>query len=255
MKKTKTFLLLAIVTAIVVVLAAFAWANWETPISLTFLGMRSQTLPLAVWILLALLAGILTTAIISSLFGLSNYLTLRHANLHMQEERNVQVPPEGSKTSADSETQAPPESEGDSDSGDRSGKRGFFKLKKGDKGPPPSGNGDDWADGPSNEGDWGSEGSSAASSPGPSTQPPVGSDSVETNPKNYEAEQKPKSESWSGSVYSYGYKDPSSSGVGQSESVYDADYRIITPPAPSASPQEAGGSNPPTEEEPPEEGQ
>lgn len=253
MKKFKTFLLLAIVTAIVVVLAAFSWANWESQISLTFLGMRSRTLPLAVWILLALLAGILTAAIISSLFGLSNYLTLRHAHLHMQEEGNVQVAPEGSRTSADSETEAPPESEGDSESGDRSGKRGFFKLKKGYKGPRPSGNGEDWADGSSKEGDWG------GNSPGPSTEAPVGSDSVETNPKTYEVDQKPKSESWSGSVYSYGYKDPSGSGVGQSESVYDADYRIITPPPPSASPQnvEAGGSNPPpqTEEERPEEGQ
>jgi uncharacterized integral membrane protein len=251
MKKTKTFLLLAIVTAIVVVLAAFAWANWETPISLTFLGMRSRNLPLAVWILLALLAGILTAAIISSLFGLSNYLTLRHANLHRQEEANVQVPPEGSRTSADSETQAPPESEGDSESGDRSGKRGFFKLKKGSPGPPPSGNGDDWADGPSKDGDWGEN------SPGPSTQAPVASDSVESNSKNYEAEQKPKSESWSGSVYSYGYKDPSGSGVGQSESVYDADYRIITPPPPSASPQTTSNPNVEagTEEERPEEGQ
>ncbi len=251
MKKSKTFLLLAIVTAIVVVLAAFAWANWEPRISLTFLGMRSRTFPLPVWILLALLAGILTAAIISSLFGLSNYLTLRHANLHSLEEKNVQVPPEGGRTSVGSETQAPPESESDSESGDRSGKRGFFNLKKGYKGPPPSGNGDDWADGPSKEGDWGDN------SPGPSTQAPVGSDSVESNPQNYEVEQKPKSESWSGSVYSYGYKDPSGSGVGQSESVYDADYRIITPPPPSASPQTTSNPNVEagTEEESPKEGQ
>jgi uncharacterized integral membrane protein len=251
MKKTKTFLLLAILTATVVVLAAFAWANWESQISLTFLGMRSRNLPLAVWILLALLAGIVTAAIISSLFGLSNYLTLRHATHHREEERNVQVPPEGSRTSADSETQAPTQSEGDSESGDRSGKRGFFKLKKGYKEPPPSGNGDDWGDGPSKEGDWGEN------APGPSTEAPVGSDSVESNPKNYEAEQKPKSESWSGSVYSYGYKDPSGSGVGQSESVYDADYRIITPPPPSPSPQTTSNPNVEagTEEERPEEGQ
>jgi len=248
MKKTKTFLLLAIVTAIVVVVAAFAWANWETPISLTFLGMKSQTLPVALWILLALLAGIVTTGIILGLFGLSNYLTLRHANLHRQEERNVREPSEETRTSADSETQAPPEDEGDSESGDRSGKRGFFKLNKGDQGPPPSGNGDDWADGPSKDEDWGGNSSEV------STQ--AGSDSVEANPKNYEAEQKPKSESWSGSVYSYGYKEPSGSGVGQSESVYDADYRIITPPPPSASPQTTSNPNVEagTEEERPEEG-
>jgi hypothetical protein len=60
-------------------------------------------------------------------------------------------------------------------------------------------------------------------------RPPV-NDVLEANPRDYEAKQEPKSQSWSGSVYSYGYRDPSKSGVGQTESVYDADYRVIVPP-------------------------
>ncbi|MGA9380290.1 MAG: hypothetical protein WBV73_16115, partial [Phormidium sp.] len=34
----------------------------------------------------------------------------------------------------------------------------------------------------------------------------------------------------SGSVYSYSYKNPSNSAIGKTESVYDAEYRVITPP-------------------------
>jgi hypothetical protein len=54
-----------------------------------------------------------------------------------------------------------------------------------------------------------------------------------TRPNHYEVEQKPKRETWSGSVYSYGYREGGDTAVGKSESVYDADYRIITPPPPS----------------------
>ena len=61
------------------------------------------------------------------------------------------------------------------------------------------------------------------------TQKSVSQDSTE---KNYEVEQEPKTESCSGSVYSYGYREPSGSGVSQTESVYDADYRVITPQPP-----------------------
>lgn len=255
MKKSKTFLLLAILAAIVAVMAAFAWENWEPRISLAFLGMRSQFFPIAIWILLAVLAGILTAVIISSLFQLSNYLTKRHATTHRQE-----VPLEGTTIPA-SETKPTPEGESAVDSDDPSGKRGFFNLKKGSPARPPDGSADDWGDGPSNEENWGSPPRPPATPPEPSTikeesQGRVNSDPVNTKASNYEVEQEPKSESWSGSVYSYGYKDPSASGVGQSESVYDADYRIITPPPASGSSQnttnpnvEAGGTNPPKSEE------
>jgi uncharacterized integral membrane protein len=231
MKKSKTFLLLAILAAIVAVLAAFAWENWEPQISLAFWGMRSQYFPLAIWVILALLAGILTSVIISSLFTLSNYLTWREATHHSPEKINAQVPL-GGTTSVGSETNAPPEGDRSSESGQPSEKRGFFNLKKGSPGPQPSGNGDDWDDGPSKQEDWGSEGHTAASGPSTFGGPEK---SATTTPKTYEVKQDPKSESWSGSVYSYGYKEPSGSGVGQSESVYDADYRIITPPPPPES--------------------
>ena len=46
----------------------------------------------------------------------------------------------------------------------------------------------------------------------------------------YERPQEPTTTYRSGSVYSYGYRDPKNSGVGRSESIYDAEYRVITPP-------------------------
>jgi hypothetical protein len=46
----------------------------------------------------------------------------------------------------------------------------------------------------------------------------------------YEAKQQPKTSSQTGSVYSYGYREPNESGVGRPDAVYDANYRIITPP-------------------------
>jgi hypothetical protein len=42
--------------------------------------------------------------------------------------------------------------------------------------------------------------------------------------------QEPKTGSQSGSVYSYGYREQSNSGVGKADAVYDANYRVITPP-------------------------
>jgi hypothetical protein len=47
---------------------------------------------------------------------------------------------------------------------------------------------------------------------------------------SYEVNQEPKTASKSGSVYSYSYREPSESGVGKTEAVYDANYRVITPP-------------------------
>lgn len=48
---------------------------------------------------------------------------------------------------------------------------------------------------------------------------------------DYEVQRDPKTSYQSGSVYSYSYREPSDSGVGKTESVYDADYRVIIPPA------------------------
>jgi uncharacterized integral membrane protein len=47
---------------------------------------------------------------------------------------------------------------------------------------------------------------------------------------SYEKAQPERKGRQSGSTYSYSYKDAQASGAGRPESVYDADYRVITPP-------------------------
>lgn len=54
----------------------------------------------------------------------------------------------------------------------------------------------------------------------------------------YEVEQQPTSGYQSGSTYSYSYRNQGQTGVGRRESVVDADYRVIRPPAPVSEEEE-----------------
>ncbi|NES82092.1 MAG: hypothetical protein F6K10_12185 [Moorea sp. SIO2B7] len=53
---------------------------------------------------------------------------------------------------------------------------------------------------------------------------------TEEQSESHERVQKPKTSSHSGSVYSYGYREPGDTGVGKAEPVVDANYRVIKPP-------------------------
>lgn len=90
---------------------------------------------------------------------------------------------------------------------------------------------DDWLEKPKPIGDWERKDQSAQKV----SNPPISN--VEANNTNteFETEQSPKSESWSGSVYSYGYREPENTGVGKTESIYDAEFRVIVPPAEASS--------------------
>lgn len=221
MNRTRNLLLLTVLILAIAGLALFAWQNWSPAMSLTFLGLRSLTLPLSVWILAALLAGVITYLLIYSIFGLSNYLFQQN------------LPPRRPRPS-------PPHSAQDETSSDRdrlsnarktTDSTGSFNLNKKPESTGENENYDDWEQAPPrvnpswdnslDEQDFEDAEESANQS---------------STPQNYEVKQQPKTESWSGSVYSYGYRDPSGSGVGQTESVYDADYRVIIPPPASDKP-------------------
>jgi len=49
--------------------------------------------------------------------------------------------------------------------------------------------------------------------------------------RSSEAEPQPKTSDQSGTTYSYGYRDANQSGVGRRESIFDAEYREVTPPS------------------------
>ncbi len=219
MNRSRNLLLLIVLIVVIGGLALFAWQNWSPSLSLTFLGLKSIPIPLSIWILGALVAGVITYLLIYGTFGLSNYLfkkKLQPARPRSRKSQHQDQPGE----SRDKYSQ----SQGISDS------QSSFNLNKDSEAIEEDENFDDWEKGPPKVShSW--DGSTSEQD----IEEPEESVNQSSTQKNYEAEQQPKTESWSGSVYSYGYREPSGSGVGQTESVYDADYRVITPPPPPES--------------------
>jgi hypothetical protein len=172
--------------------------NWSPAISLVFLGMRTQPLPLAMWILFITTAGAFTSVLITTLLKFSNYFEGKPRKTPLKSattSRRVNPPQKEEPT-------PPPFT------------------------PPPAATGeefDDWETSNTND-DWDfGEQPQQAPPAAPKTQPV----------QNFEPEKRqsqPKSSSQSGSVYSYSYREPKNTAAGKTESVYDADYRVIIPP-------------------------
>jgi hypothetical protein len=197
----RLFLLLAVLGTLTLLLVQ----NWSPVLPLVFLGMQTRPLPLAMWILFSTTAGAMTSLLITSLFQVSNYF--------VREQR--QTPLKSSATSSRaanqsrreepiSRKQAPSPTTGNAESRTR---EAF----------------DDWETNNTND-DWDFDEKSNAKST-PSSQSTQARDF-----NTYERQKEPTSSSQSGSVYSYSYQEPKNSGVGKTESVYDADYRVIIPP-------------------------
>lgn len=233
---------LIIILTIIGGLILFAWQNLSPSLALVFFGWQSATLPLSVWILMAIAAGFFTAILISGLFQAFQTLTEpdrphssasaakstppRYSqNFEEEEETTAEfdqpnysqwqvnspsvtepVKPKPSQTkpsqsqilAEDWETDVQPLNPSWSGAKPSTHASEGFNLDKEDV---------DTAEAEEDKENW-----------------------VDEEPPNYETEQTPKTESWSGSVYSYGYRDTGESGVGQSEAVYDADYRVIVPP-------------------------
>ena len=216
MDRNRKLVLLIVLIVVIGGLALFAWQNWSPSLQLTFLGLKSRPLPISIWIIGALIAGVVTYLFIYGLFELSNYLF----------KQNLQSPRATSRTL---QHQALSRESRDrySQSEEISNSQSSFNLKKDSELREEDENIDDWKqETPRISNSWDS---SRKEQDIEDTQKSVSQDSTE---KNYEVEQEPKTESCSGSVYSYGYREPSGSGVSQTESVYDADYRVITPQPP-----------------------
>ena len=223
--RSRNLLLLVVLIFAIGGLALFAWQNLSPSLSLTFLGLKSIPLPISVWILGAFFAGVITYLLIYGIFGLSNYLL----------KKNLQ-PPKTPSRKSQHQAQTRQGRDRHSQSPQNSDSQVHFNLNKNSELNDEDESFDDWEKGPSKVSDsWDS-----------SKQEQDLEESVDQDAtQNFEAEQKVKTESWSGSVYSYGYQDSSDSGVGQTESVYDADYRVITPPPPPPS----SDTSTPTEKE------
>ena len=260
---------------IVVGLTIFALQNVEPALSLVFLGFRSPAVPLSIWILLSMAVGALTSLLISGLLAFSNYLSpTRDRNGRYSRSRpdtfpedsrmpytpprpprKQEIDPDLNRENSQSQAAGSYRSEYGTSAGYSA--RTFYQETPNpdaakDYAQPRT---DRVAD---DEDDWVSDGSKSGSQDGDDDWGddrdfPAGpgvNDVAGANPRDYEAKQEPKSQSWAGSVYSYGYRDPNQSGVGQTESVYDADYRVIVPPQ-EAIPKPADGApkNPSAETE------
>ncbi|MBD2385611.1 LapA family protein [Cylindrospermum sp. FACHB-282] len=168
--------------------------NWSPVLPLVFLGMGSQPLPLALWILFSTAAGAFTSILITTLFKLSDLFV-------GQPQKNPSPSAPASPRSSANRTKEPTPYSASPPS--PSGKTEYTSGQKFD----------DWETSNQDD-DWDFEEQAE--------QAPTG--------KTYEREQTPKSSSKSGSVYSYSYQEPKNTAVGKTESVYDADYRVIIPP-------------------------
>ncbi|MEH2056071.1 MAG: LapA family protein [Nostoc sp.] len=178
--------------------------NFSPALSLVFLGVRTQPLPLAIWILFSTATGGFTSILIATLFNLSNYFVTGQR----QTPNRVTATSPRAKTTRREEptsrpvTPPPPASKREEPSSDV-----FDDWET-------NGSGDDWNFDEKSEG---------TPTPNPQAQQPRDS-------KTYERQSEAKSSSQSGSVYSYSYREPKNTAAGKTESVYDADYRVIVPP-------------------------
>lgn len=166
--------------------------NWSPVLPLVFLGMATGSLPLAVWILLSIAAGAFTSLLITGLFKLSNYFV-------QNSSQRSKAPPERTQRSGAPKTASPSQPDTDSTPNDTD---------------------DDW-DTDSTLDDWDFEDDT--------NKTPNTSQNTVRDSKTYEVSNGTKTVSQS-SAYSYNYRERGNSGVGKTESVYDADYRVITPP-------------------------
>lgn len=178
-------------------LALLLVQNWFPVLPLVFLGLTTPALPLAVWILISLFAGAGTLVTIASLFNLANYF----AQPKLSKKRQVTPPrrPQPSKTSTKQPVQ------------DRNNSA------------------DDWLEDSLNDEDWNYEENIQDSEKS-------NADSYRQDSRSYEVNSEPKTSERRGSVYSYSYRETESSEGKKTESVYDADYRVLNPPYKSPNP-------------------
>ncbi|MBV8884356.1 MAG: hypothetical protein JO235_10230 [Chroococcidiopsidaceae cyanobacterium CP_BM_RX_35] len=174
--------------------------NWSPVLPLVFLGMRAQALPLALWILICFAAGAFTSLAIASLFRLSHYFA---AIQPTRRQPRVKATQKATSNTQRSESSASAERPPSNNAGSGSNHS----------------NVSDW-DSETTDDDWNVD----------DTKEKQDFNRDEVKSTTYERQQQPQSSSQTGSVYSYSYKEPKNSGVGKTESVYDAEYRVITPP-------------------------
>ncbi|MBO3464326.1 LapA family protein [Aetokthonos hydrillicola] len=204
---------LMLLVAVLGALALLLLQNWSPALSLVFLGMRSQQLPLAMWILFSSAAGAVTSLAIASLLNLSSFFAGQKQRTPLKSPPNYKNATANRTSSQETTSRKQPSPSTTREEQPRTNEA--F---------------DDWDTDSSSNDDWDfDENTSTQNSRNTQFQ----------GSKTYERQQEPTTSSQSGSVYSYSYQQPKNSGVGKTESVYDADYRVIVPPHQPSTPKRA----------------
>jgi hypothetical protein len=217
---------LIIIFTIIAGLILFAWQNLSPALALNFLGLQSPTLPLSVWILIAIAAGFFSAILISSLFQLFQSLS------------EPDYPASSSSTPASPPPQYSQNIEPEELEEFNQPNHSQWQVKT----PPVTPSvepqrsksrilAEDWeTDVRPLEPSWSSNPPSTTTEKGFNLDKEQRYTSkTQEDDENWVDDDSP--ESRSDSMYAYGNRDPDESGVGQSESVYDADYRVIVPPS------------------------
>lgn len=168
--------------------------NLSPALPLVFLGAKTQPFPLAIWLLFSTVAGATTSLIVNSLFGFAGYFT-QPKQKYQASSRATDRKETPRRTQTNQNTQ--------------------YKSTVTEQQ-------NDWdLDGASE--DWDFE-ERARKSPNQEKQ-----DRRVSDEETYSSGQATNS-SKADTSYSYSSREPKDSGVGKTESVYDADYRVIVPP-------------------------
>jgi hypothetical protein len=178
--------------------------NLSPVLPIVFLGMKTPALPVAAWILGALAAGFFTSLCLQ----LFSYLPRRSLLARIRQLEAEPSPTAGKRRENEqtaSRYSTPPPQPETPTSEDTS---------------------EEW------DSDWEVEEAPEDDEWEFDEEPkrPSRPETVIQEPREYEVKQEPKSRNVTGSIYSYSYREPSSSGAGRTEAVYDANYRVITPP-------------------------
>ncbi len=204
-------------------LALFAFSNLSPVLPIVFLGMQTAVLPLAAWIGIAIAAGALT----SFFLQLLSYLQRGDSTRNLEQADDVpprsrpfrrETPQVDTPEPQTSYTPPPPPPETPTT--------------------PTTSVASDWEEEGSEDWEFDEDPATPSANQRDSyRQPPSDSyasrsSTPQANRASPEVQQEPKTGQSSSSGYSYSYRDreQNESGVGKPDTVYDANYRVITPP-------------------------
>ncbi len=226
-------LLVSVVASVI-----FIQQNLSPVLPLTFLGMKTVAFPLSLWILFALAAGVLTAQLVVMLlqFSLAINQSLQasdrpreaRANSSVDDgkipdARSVQARSKGDEYSSSTQEKTPTYTDSFRSGAKAAADFGTVRDLQDDS--------TNWVDDEEVEQNWVDDDSQNwVDEPIEPATKSSATPKVKPLKTDYEVPQSPTSEYRSGTIYSYSYRKPENTGVGISESVNDAEYRVIIPP-------------------------